>query len=74
MYIKSSETKISRTKEKTEINYYKVQFELNESDIRKSWKLIKDVIGKHEHILYNDHGDFYINSKITIDKKQTNCR
>ena len=60
MYIKSSETKISRTKEKTERNYYKEQFELNENDIRKSWKVIKDVIGKHEHRLYNDHEDFFI--------------
>ena len=69
MYIKSSETKISRTKEKSEINYYKEQFEPNENDIRKSWKVIKDVIGKND----NDLDDFYINSKLTIDKK-TNCK
>ena len=55
---------------KTERNYYKEQFELNENDIRKSWKVIKDVIGKHEHRLYNDHEDFYMNSKLTIDKNQ----
>ena len=55
---------------KTERNYYKEQFELNENDIRKSWKVIKDVIGKHEHRLCNDHEDFYINSKLTIDKNQ----
>ena len=55
---------------KTKRNYYKEQFELNENDIRKSWKVIKDVIGKHEHRLCNDHEDFYINSKLTIDKKQ----
>ena len=53
---------------KNERNYYKEQFELNENDIRKSWKVIKDVIGKHEHRLYNDHDDYYFNSKITKDK------
>ena len=55
---------------KTERNYYKEQFELNENDIKQSWNVIKDVIGKHEHIPYNDHEDFYINNKITIDKNQ----
>ena len=67
MYIKQKNLSNQR---KTEKNYYKEQFELNENDIRKFWKVIKDVIGKYEHRLYNDHEDFYINSKLTIDKKQ----
>ena len=66
IYIKFRNKNISNQR-KTERNYYK---ELNENDIRKSWKVIEDVIGKHEHRLYNDHEDFYINSKLTIDKKQ----
>ena len=70
MYIKVQKQKSLEPKKKTEINYYKEQFELNENDIKQSWKVIKHIIGKHEHRLYNDHEDFYINSKITTDNNQ----
>ena len=30
-------------------NYYKEQFQMNESDLRKSWQIIKQIIGKEDN-------------------------
>ena len=32
--------------DQAELNYYTEQFELNKKDIRKSWQIIKSMIGK----------------------------
>ena len=35
-------------------NYYKEQFQMNESDLRKSWQIIKQIIGKEDNS-YSTH-------------------
>ena len=52
---------------KSERNYYKEQFELFESDLRKSWKVIKKIIRKEDSRKSNQQIDFAINNKLVSD-------
>ena len=43
---------------KAERSYYREQFELNKQDLNKSWKIIKNIIGKDDKKYSMKHIDF----------------
>ena len=55
---------------KAERDYYQDQFELNSNDLRKSWKVIKNIIQKSENKFSCNNEEFVINNKITSDGKE----
>ena len=48
---------------KTERNYYTEQFELNKHDIKKSWKVIKHMIGREDGRYSTNQIDFLIHGQ-----------
>ena len=52
---------------KAEREFYRTQFDLYKTDLRKSWKIIKTIIGKSDRIS-NISDEFLINDKIVSDK------
>ena len=59
---------------KAERDYYKQQFELYEDDLRKSWQVIKTIIGKENRMKVVEHIDFVIDDKLVADSdKIANC-
>ena len=54
---------------KAEINYYTEIFELNKNDLTKSWKIIKNMIGKEDNRYSLNHIDFLINGQYISDSK-----
>ena len=52
---------------KAEREFYRTQFDLYKTDLRKSWKIIKTIIGISDKILNISDG-FLINDKIVSDK------
>ena len=52
---------------KAERNYYKEQLEINEHDLRKSWNVIKDIIGKEGKNKQNKYAKFIIDNKTSTD-------
>ena len=52
---------------KAEREFYRTQFDLYKTDLRKSWKIIKTIIGKSDRIS-NISDEFLINEKIVSDK------
>ena len=52
---------------KAERNYYKEQLEINEHDLRKSWNVIKDIIGKEGKNKQNKSAEFIIDNKTSTD-------
>ena len=51
---------------KAEINFYKEQFELYKSDTKKSWKIMKRILGKDKQISEKQI-DFIINNQLVSD-------
>ena len=51
---------------KAEINFYKEQFELYKSDAKKSWKILKRILGKDKQISEKQI-DFIINNQLVSD-------
>lgn len=47
--------------------YYKEQLELNDHDIRKSWNVIRDIIGREGKHIKKLEADFCINGKLISD-------
>ena len=45
--------KLNSIKRKAELEYFSNQLEINKSDIRKSWKIMKSVIGTKRRTNYN---------------------
>ena len=56
--------KVISLQRKAERNYYKEQLEINEHDLRKSWNVIKDIIGKEGK---NKSAKFIIDNKTSTD-------
>ena len=54
---------------KAERNYYTEKFELNKNDLKKSWKIIKNMIGKEDNRYSLNHIDFLINGQYISDSK-----
>ena len=50
-------------------NYYKEQFQLNKTDLKKSWQLIKHIIGKEEGSHSIQLKEFVINKMYITDPK-----
>ena len=50
-------------------NYYKEQFQLNKTDLKKSWQLIKHIIGKEEGSHSIQFKEFVINKMYITDPK-----
>ena len=59
-------TNLSRQRA-AERNYYKEQLELNETDLRKSWSIIKTIIGKEDKLKRMKHIDFIIDDRLIDD-------
>ena len=54
---------------KAERNYYTEKFELNKNDLKKAWKIIKNMIGKEDNRYSLNHIDFLINGQYISDSK-----
>ena len=52
---------------KAERDYYREQFEINKQDMRKSWKILKFLIGKEDKNAPKQISEFVINNKIVTD-------
>ena len=48
----------------SELNYYSSQFEINKTDLSKSWNITKDIIGNKTR----NNGNFTINGENVTDK------
>ncbi len=64
---KQIKNKIITIRRSAEKKYYKEQFELNAHDLRKSWKIIKQIIGKEEKCNKSSQLDFIIEGEIITD-------
>ena len=51
---------------RSERKYYREQLEINEHDLRKSWKILKHIIGKEERSQTRKL-EFNINNRVTSD-------
>ena len=51
---------------RSERKYYREQLEINEHDLRKSWKILTHIIGKEEHSQTRKL-EFNINNRVTSD-------
>ena len=54
---------------KAERDYYNEQFELHKNDLKNSWKIIKEMIGKVDKHRVNKHTTFLINNHYSSDTK-----
>ena len=64
---KKTRNKVISLQRKAERNYYKEQLEINEHDLRKSWNVIKDIIGKEGKNKQNKSAKFIIDNKTSTD-------
>ena len=65
--LKKNRNKVISLQRKAERNYYKEQLEINEHDLRKSWNVIKDIIGKEGKNKQNKSAKFIIDNKTSTD-------
>ena len=63
---KTHRNKLTSLMRIAERNYFEEQLELNKQDIRKSWKTIKDIIGKNNNVT-NSTMNYFINGLETND-------
>ena len=68
--LKKIRNKVISLQRKAERNYYKEQLEINEHDLRKSWNVIKDIIGKEGKNKQNKSA----NSLLTIKPQPIHMR
>ena len=54
---------------KAERDYYHEQFEIHKNDLKNSWKIIKEMIGKVDHHKVKKHTTFLINNQYSTDSK-----
>ena len=54
---------------KAEINYYRGQFDLHKTDLKKSWNIIKIIISKEDNRHSEKHTCFLINNQYISDSK-----
>ena len=54
---------------KAERNYYKEQFDLHKTDLKRSWNIIKNIIGKEDYRRSAKYIVFLINNKYISDGK-----
>ena len=54
---------------KAERDYYREQFNLHQTDLKKSWNIIKNIIGKEENRCSVKNIEFLINNQYTSDSK-----
>ena len=64
---KKNRNTVNSLQRKAERNYYKEQLEINEHDLRKSWNVIKDIIGKEGKNKQNKSAEFIIDNKTSTD-------
>ena len=50
---------------KAERDYHRDQFEMHNNDLKKSWNIIKDIIGKEDKHTSKKHTTFLINKQYT---------
>ena len=50
-----------------ERNYYAEQIEINTHDLKTSWKIIKEIIGKNNNSRGNRRAEYNINGVLTYD-------
>ena len=67
-YKKYIKKKLSNQR-KAEINYYKEQFDLHKTDLKRSWNIIKNIIGKEDNRRPAKDIVFLINNKYISDGK-----
>ena len=65
--LKKIRNKVISLQRKAERNYYKEQLEINEHDLRKSWNVIKGIIGKEGKNKQNKSAKFIIDNKTSTD-------
>ena len=54
---------------KAEINYYKEQFDLHKTDLKRSWNIIKNIISKEDNRCSAKSIVFLINNKYISGRK-----
>ena len=54
---------------KAERNYYREQFDLHKTDLKKSWNIIKNIISKEDNRHSEKHTCFLINNQYISDSK-----
>ena len=54
---------------KAERDYYREQFEMHKHDLKKSWKVIKNIIGKEDKSTSKKQTIFLINNQYTTEKQ-----
>ena len=52
---------------KAERFFYQQQFELHENDLRKSWQVIKTIIGRGDRLKVKENIDFIVDEKLVSD-------
>ena len=52
---------------KAERTYFREQFEMHSADLRKSWNVIKTLIGKSDKVSHQSQINFLINGTVTSD-------
>ena len=52
---------------KAERDFYREQFDLHQTDLKKSWKVIKNIIGKDDNRSCTQHNDFLLNNQYISD-------
>ena len=62
----------NRSKRKCKINYYKNIFEENKKDIKKSWIILKRIIGKHNDKT-NFPNEFHIKLEVPLRKGEVDA-
>ena len=65
-YKKHKNENLSRQR-KAEREYYRDQFEIHKNDLKKSWNIIKDIIGKENKHTSKKHTTFLINNHYITD-------
>ena len=63
---KTYNNKLNSIKRKAERDYFSNQLEINKSDMKKSWRIMKSVIG-NKIKMHQKHRRFVINDKILDD-------
>ena len=54
---------------KTERGYYHEQFEIHQHDLKKSWKVLKNIIGKEDNHTIKKQTVFLKNNQYTTDRQ-----
>ena len=67
---KKYKNKVLSELRKAESEFYRHELEMTKNDLRKSWKLIKNIVGKDQKIIKYQHRNFYLK----IKKSQTHLK